>query len=66
MNKKEWTFEELVHLKTDLYREVMDNIEDISAIEGKDFKLFEMPNLLELDNRNIFYADIECDTSNLH
>ena len=64
-NKIEWTFEELVHLKRDLYTEALNNLGNISNYSEKDIKLFESPKLLEVSN-DIYYADVECDPSKLH
>ena len=63
--KQEWTFEELCHLKHDLYKEVFDNIKNIEPNESKDFKPFQEPKLMSFSDI-IYYADVECDISHLH
>ena len=65
LSKREWNFEELVHLNNDLYTEVLNNIEDISAIEDKDIRLYKPPGLMDTSDE-IYYADVECDTSKEH
>ena len=44
---------------------MINNIEDISAIDDRDIKPYKSPKLMETSNE-IYYADIECDTSKEH
>ena len=67
-DKDMWTFEELVHLKLDLYQEVIDNIRTIEYNPEVDMKRYEPPKLnKQLSEASaIYYADVECDTTKYH
>ena len=59
-DKVEWLFEELVHLKLDLYQEVIDNIRTIEYNPEVDIKSYEPPKLNKQlsEATEIYYADV--------
>ena len=66
---KTWAFDDLCHLKNNLYEFNTDEIKDLNNFSDKDFKAFEAINALQhqepKDDKitKIYFADTETDTS---
>lgn len=63
-DKQTWTFDDLCHLKNNLYEFNTDEIKDLNNFTDKDFKAFEIQDS-EQENKisKIYFADTETDTS---
>lgn len=69
-DQKTWTFDDLCHLKNNLYEFNTDEIKDLNNFTDRDFKAFEAKALQqhhqepkETEISKIYFADTETDTS---
>ena len=60
---KTWSFDDLCHLKNNLYEFNTDEIKDLNNFTDKDFKTFEIQDDKETEISKIYFADTETDTS---
>ena len=62
-DNKTWSFDDLCHLRNNLYEFNTDEIKDLNNFSDKDFKAFEHQELKENEISKIYFADTETDTS---
>lgn len=62
-DKQTWAFDDLCHLKNNLYEFNTDEIKDLNNFTDKDFKTFEHQEPKEIEISKIYFADTETDTS---
>ena len=62
-DNKTWSFDDLCHLKNNLYEFNTDEIKDLNNFTDKDFKAFELQDDNEDKITKIYFADTETDTS---
>ena len=62
-DNKTWAFDDLCHLKNNLYEFNTSEIKDLNNFTNKDFKKFEHQELNENEISKIYFADTETDTS---
>lgn len=62
-DNKTWSFDDLCHLKNNLYEFNTNEIYDLNNFTDKDFKKFEPIKDKEVEISKIYYADTETDTS---
>lgn len=60
---KTWSFDDLCHLKNNLYEFNTDEIYDLNNFCDKDFKKIEPITVKDVEISKIYYADTETDTS---
>lgn len=65
-DKQTWAFDDLCHLKNNLYEFNTDEIKDLNNFTDKDFKAFEHQEPKEIEISKIYFADTETDTSSPH
>ena len=63
---KKWTFDDLCHLRNNLYEFNTNEIKDLNNFTDKDFKAFEHQEPKETEISKIYFADTETDTSGPH
>ena len=63
---KTWSFDDLCHLRNNLYEFNTDEIKDLNNFSDKDFKAFELQENKETEISKIYFADTETDTSGPH
>ena len=61
-----WVFDDLCHLRNNLYEFNTDEIKDLNNFTDKDFKEFEHQEPKETEISKIYFADTETDTSGPH
>ena len=62
-DNKTWSFDDLCHLRNNLYEFNTYEIKDLNNFTDKDFKAFEHQELKENEISKIYFADTETDTS---
>lgn len=62
-DNKTWSFDDLCHLRNNLYEFNTDEIKDLNNFTDKDFKAFEHQEPKETEISKIYFADTETDTS---
>ena len=62
-DNKFWTFDDLCHLRNNLYEFNTSEIKDLNNFTDKDFKAFEHQEPKETEISKIYFADTETDTS---
>ena len=62
-DQQTWAFDDLCHLKNNLYEFNMSEIKDLNNFTDRDFKAFEHQEPKENEIRKIYFADTETDTS---
>lgn len=62
-DNKTWSFDDLCHLRNNLYEFNTDEIYDLNNFTDKDFKAFEHQEPKEIEISKIYFADTETDTS---
>ena len=62
-DNKTWSFDDLCHLRNNLYEFNTDEIKDLNNFTDKDFKAFEHQEPKENEISKIYFADTETDTS---
>ena len=62
-DNKTWAFDDLCHLRNNLYEFNTDEIKDLNNFTDKDFKAFEHQEPKETEISKIYFADTETDTS---
>ena len=65
-DNKTWSFDDLCHLRNNLYEFNTDEIKDLNNFTDKDFKAFEHQEPKETEISKIYFADTETDTSGPH
>ena len=65
-DNKKWTFDDLCHLRNNLYEFNTNEIKDLNNFTDKDFKAFEHQEPKETEISKIYFADTETDTSGPH
>ena len=65
-DNKTWTFDDLCHLKNNLYEFNLSEIKDLNNFTDRDFKAFEHQEPKETEISKIYFADTETDTSGPH
>lgn len=65
-SNNKWTFDDLCHLRNNLYEFNTDEIKDLNNFTDKDFKAFEHQGPKETEISKIYFADTETDTSGPH
>lgn len=72
-DNKKWVFDDLCHLRNNLYEFNLNEIKDLNNFTDKDFKAFEAKALQqhhqepkEMEISKIYFADTETDTSGPH
>ena len=65
-DNKTWSFDDLCHLRNNLYEFNTDEIKDLNNFTDKDFKTFEQYEPKEDKITKIYFADTETDTSGPH
>ena len=65
-DNKTWSFDDLCHLRNNLYEFNTDEIKDLNNFTDKDFKAFEHQEPKEDKITKIYFADTETDTSGPH
>ena len=62
-DNKTWSFDDLCHLRNNLYEFNTNEINDLNNFTDKDFKAFELQDDKENEISKIYFADTETDTS---
>ena len=62
-DNKTWSFDDLCHLRNNLYEFNTSEINDLNNFTDKDFKAFELQDDKENEISKIYFADTETDTS---
>ena len=62
-DNKTWSFDDLCHLRNNLYEFNTSEIKDLNNFTDKDFKAFEHQEPKETEISKIYFADTETDTS---
>lgn len=62
-DNKTWTFDDLCHLRNNLYEFNTNEIKDLNNFTDRDFKIFEHQEPKEDKITKIYFADTETDTS---
>ena len=62
-NQQTWAFDDLCHLKNNLYEFNTNEIKDLNNFTDRDFKAFEHQEPKETEISKIYFADTETDTS---
>ena len=62
-DNKTWSFDDLCHLRNNLYEFNTDEIKDLNNFTDKDFQIFELQDDKEDKITKIYFADTETDTS---
>ena len=62
-DNKTWSFDDLCHLRNNLYEFNTNEINDLNNFTDKDFKAFELQDDNENEISKIYFADTETDTS---
>ena len=62
-DNKTWSFDDLCHLRNNLYEFNTDEIKNLNNFTDKDFKAFEHQEPKETEISKIYFADTETDTS---
>lgn len=62
-DNKTWSFDDLCHLRNNLYEFNTDEIKDLNNFTDKDFKAFVHQEPKETEISKIYFADTETDTS---
>lgn len=65
-DNKTWSFDDLCHLRNNLYEFNTDEIKDLNNFTDKDFKAFVHQEPKETEISKIYFADTETDTSGLY
>lgn len=65
-DNKKWVFDDLCHLRNNLYEFNLSEIKDLNNFTDKDFKTFEHQEPKETQISKIYFADTETDTSGPH
>ena len=65
-DNKTWSFDDLCHLRNNLYEFNTNEIKDLNNFTDKDFKAFEHQEPKETEISKIYFADTETDTSGPH
>lgn len=65
-DNKKWVFDDLCHLRNNLYEFNLSEIKDLNNFSDKDFKAFELQENKEIEISKIYFADTETDTSGPH
>lgn len=65
-DNKTWSFDDLCHLRNNLYEFNTSEIKDLNNFTDKDFKEFETQEPKEDNITKIYFADTETDTSGLY
>ena len=65
-DNKTWSFDDLCHLRNNLYEFNTYEIKDLNNFTDKDFKAFEHQEPKETEISKIYFADTETDTSGPH
>ena len=65
-DNKKWVFDDLCHLRNNLYEFNTSEIKDLNNFTDKDFKAFEHQEPKEDKITKIYFADTETDTSGPH
>lgn len=60
---KTWAFDDLCHLRNNLYEFNTDEIKDLNNFTDKDFKEFKTQENKDVEISKIYFADTETDTS---
>ena len=62
-DNKTWAFDDLCHLRNNLYEFNTDEIKDLNNFTDRDFRAFEHQEPKETEISKIYFADTETDTS---
>lgn len=62
-DNKPWVFDDLCHLRNNLYEFNLSEIKDLNNFTDKDFKAFDHQEPKEMEISKIYFADTETDTS---